>query len=104
VATEEESITKLTFDSTDFKFLAAYEAYSKVFDETIEEGVKQQFNELVTQLSSDEIGYSQFYRRIGDFREEYDGREFRRARIQGSRKFAYRRKEQERARIKRHKR
>lgn len=104
MATEEDSITKLTFDSPDFKFLAAYEAYSKVFDDAIEESVKQKLNELVTQLSSDEIGYPQFYRRIGEFREEYEGREFRRARIQGSRKFAYRRKEQERDRIKRHKR
>jgi len=103
VATE-ESITKLTFDSTDFKFLAAYEAYSKVFDDATEESVRQQLNELVTKLSSDEIGYPQFYSRIGQFREESDGREFRRARIQGSRKFAYRRKEQERDRIKRHKR
>jgi hypothetical protein len=41
---------------------------------------------------------------IGQFREEDESREFRRVRIQGSRKFAYRRKEQERNRIKRHKR
>ncbi len=66
--------------------------------------MKKQLNELVTQLSSDEMNYPQFYSRIRQFREADDGREFRRARIQGSRKFAYRRKQQERDRIKRHKR
>ena len=103
MATEEESITKLTFDSTDFKFLAAYEAYSKVFDDATE-GVKQELNEMLTKLSADEISYPRFYSRISQFREEGESREFRRVRIKGSRKFAYRRKEQERNRIKRHKR
>ena len=104
MATEEESITKLTFDSIDFKFVAAYEAYSKVFNDAIAEGVKQELNELVTKLSADEISYPRFYSRISQFREEGESREFRRVRIKGSRKFAYRRKEQERNRIKRHKR
>ncbi len=103
MATEEESITKLTFDSTDFKFLAAYEAYSKVFDDATEV-VKQELNEMLTKLSADEISYPRFYSRISQFREEGESREFRRVRIKGSRKFAYRRKEQERNRIKRHKR
>ena len=103
MATEEESITKLTFDSTDFKFLAAYGVYSKVFDDATE-GVKQELNEMLTKLSADEISYPRFYSRISQFREEGESREFRRVRIQGSRKFAYRRKEQERNRIKRHKR
>jgi hypothetical protein len=103
VATEEESITKLTFDNTDFKFLAAYEAYSKVFDDATED-VKQELNEMLTKLSADEISYPRFYSRISQFREEGESREFRRVRIKGSRKFAYRRKEQERNRIKRHKR
>lgn len=102
--TEKDPINKVTFEKSDFKFLAAYEAYSKVFDDTPKEDVRQKLNELVTQLSADEISYPRFYSRIGEFREEDEGREFRRARIQGSRKFAYRRKEQERDRIKRHKR
>ena len=101
--TEKDPITKVTFEKSDFKFLAAYEAYSKTFDEAPSEEARERLNELVSKLSSEEIGYPQFYRRIGEFRES-DGREFRRARIQGSRKFAYRRKEQERDRIKRHKR
>ena len=102
--TEKEPVTKLTFEKPDFKFLAAYEAYSKVFDDSPEEEARQKLNELVSQLSTDEISYPRFYSRIGEFREESGDREFRRTRIQGSRKFAYRRKEQERARIKRHKR
>jgi hypothetical protein len=104
VETEKDPITKVTFEKSDFKFLAAYEAYSKAFDDSSEEDVRQKLNELVTQLSADEISYPRFYSQIGEFREESDGREFRRTRIQGSRKFAYRRKEQERDRIKRHKR
>jgi len=59
---------------------------------------------MLTKLSADEISYPRFYSRISQFREEGESREFRRVRIQGSRKFAYRRKEQERNRIKRHKR
>ncbi len=102
--TEKEPVTKLTFENSDFKFLAAYEAYSKVFDDSSEEEVRLKLNELVSQLSTDEISYSRFYSQMGEFREESNGREFRRTRIKGSRKFAYRRKEQERDRIKRHKR
>ena len=102
--TEKEPVNKVTFEKSDFKFLAAYEAYSKVFDDSPEEEVRLKLNELVSQLSADEISYPRFYSRMGEFREESDGREFRRTRIQGSRKFAYRRKEQERDRIKRHRR
>jgi len=105
VTAEEEPITKITFDDvTDFKFTAAYEVYSKAFDEISREEDRQQLNDLVTQLSSEEISYPRFYGEMSRFRGDPGAREFRRVRIQGQRKRAYRRDQQKRDRIKRHKR
>lgn len=102
---EEEQVSKLTFeDIADFKFSAAYEAYSKAFEDAPGAEQRQKLNDLVSQLSRDEISYGRFYGEINQFREDSDGRQFRRARIQGQRKRAYRRDQVERDRHKRHKR
>ncbi len=102
---EEEQVSKLTFEEVaDFKFSAAYEAYSKAFDEVPGDEQRRILNDLVTQLSRDEISYGRFYGEINQFREDSNGRQFRRARIQGQRKRAYRRDQVERDRSKRHKR
>lgn len=102
---EEEQVSKLTFeDIVDFKFSAAYEAYSKAFDDVQGAEQRRQLNDLVSQLSRDEISYGRFYGDINQFREDEGGRQFRRARIYGQRKRAYRRDQVERDRSKRHKR
>lgn len=102
---EEEQVSKLIFeDVLDFKFSAAYEAYSKAFDEVLGAEQRRHLNDLVSQLSKDEISYGQFYGEINRFREYAGGHQFRRARIQGQRKRAYRRDQVERDRSKRHKR
>ncbi len=105
MTSEEETVSKVTFeDVTDFKFSAAYEAYSRAFDEAPNEEDKQILNDLVSQLAKDEISYSHFYRDINSFRDDTGGRGFRRARIYGQRKRAYRRDQVEKNRNKRHKR
>ena len=101
----EEPISKVTFEEmNDFKFAAAYEAYSKAFEDVQGAEQRRQLNDLVSQLSRDEISYGRFYSSINQFREDEGGRQFRRARIYGQRKRAYRRDQAERDRSKRHKR
>ncbi|UCH57684.1 MAG: hypothetical protein JSV18_01855 [Candidatus Bathyarchaeota archaeon] len=102
---EEETTSKVTFDeTTDFKFSAAYEAYSRAFDEASDTEVRHRLNELVTRLHGEEIGYPQFYRELDQFREDSGGKRFRKVRIQGQRKRAYRRDQIKVDRNKRHRR
>lgn len=102
---EEEGVSKVVFDQmTDFKFAAAYETYSKSFDNLDDDEEKSRLNNIISQLFKEEISYRQFYSEIDQYREESQGREFRRAQIKGQRKFAYRRDQQEKDRIKRHRR
>ena len=102
---EEEFVSKVTFEEiADFKFLAAYEAYSKAWDS--QQGIEEQhrLNDLISQLFNKEINYSHFYREINQYTRDSDrGRGSNRVRIQGQRKRDYRRKEQRRSRQKRHK-
>jgi hypothetical protein len=103
VVAVEEPVSKVTFDKkTDFKFSAAYEVYSKAFDEVPDAEKRRQLNDLVSRLSRDEMSYPRFYREIDQFREDTGGREFRRARIQGQRKKAYRHEQLEKDRSKRY--
>lgn len=105
MAVEEEPVSKVTFEGiNDFKFSAAYEAYSKAYDEVPGAEQRRQLNDLVSQLSKDEISFGRFYGEINRFREDAGHRQFRRVRIQGQRKRAYRRDQAERDRHKRHKR
>lgn len=105
VTDEERTVSKVTFEETnDFKFSAAYETYSKAFDDASSEEDRQRLNDLVSQLSNDEISYSRFYKEINYFREDASGRRFGRARIFGQRKRAYRRDQVDKDRNKRHKR
>jgi hypothetical protein len=81
------------------KFEAAYEAYSKHFEDADDEqhGL---LNTAITRLHS-EISYPEFY---GTLDKVIDGkRPFYRSRIKTSRKFAYRKSERKLDRIKRHK-
>ena len=102
----EEPATKLEFDRMiGFKFTAAYEAYSKLFDEVEGLEEKRELNDNISKLFNDEISYPRFYSELNQYREDSKGgREFRRVRIQGQRKRAYRRDEQKKDRIKRHRR
>jgi hypothetical protein len=102
---EQEEVEKIVFQNSDFKFNAAYNTYSKVFDESDDPEKRQGLNELIMKLSENEISYPDFYNEIA---ETYSGDQksyrFHRTRIEGSRKFAYRKSQQKTDRMKRHKR
>lgn len=102
---EKEEVEKKVFQNPDFKFNAAYNTYSKVFDESDDIEEKLGLNELISKLSENEISYPDFYNEIA---EKYSGEKqnyrFHRTRIEGTRKFAYRKSEQKTDRMRRHKR
>jgi hypothetical protein len=98
---DEEVVDKVTFDNKDFKFVAAYTAYTSRFDEA-EREERQHLNELITQLDRGRISYPDFYKEI-DASDDQKRYRFHRVNIKGSRKFAYRKAQQEKNRIKRHK-
>ncbi|MBN2335737.1 hypothetical protein JXL21_09265 [Candidatus Bathyarchaeota archaeon] len=94
-----EETKKLSFESTDFKFNVAYQAYAKAFDEADPED-HESLNDAVTKLFNEEISYPNFYDAISD---ESRRHQFHRSQISTSRKFAYRAAERKTDRIKRHK-
>jgi hypothetical protein len=103
---EKEPVLKIDFEQmTDFKFKAAYEAYSKLFDETEGREKRTELNNNISQLFNKEISYPVFYREISRHREDSGRRRrFRRIRIKGQRKRAYRRVQQKKNSIERHRR
>ena len=96
-----ESVEKLSFDDMDFKFMAAYGQYADKFEQADNEERKTKLNEAITQLHKDELSYQDFYAAIDD--ESEDQKKFYRAKINTTRKFAYRKNERKVDRIKRHK-
>jgi len=105
MAMEKEPVSKVIFDQmADFKFTAAYEAYSTSFENTDGPEERRRLNNSISQLFNKEISYPRFYSEINQYREDSRGREFRRVRIRGQRKRAYRRDQQEKDRIARHRR
>jgi len=64
----QEEVTKLLIDKpSDFKFHAAYLAYSKTWDKATSEKMKTELNEIITLLSKEEISYSSFYKRLDQY-------------------------------------
>jgi hypothetical protein len=101
----EEAIEKKVFENTEFKFIAAYGAYSEKFEKSNNDEERQRLNDLIGNLDSKEITYPNFYEEVSKSdQEEGDRRyQFHRTRISGSRKFAARKAEQKSDRVKRHK-
>ncbi len=100
---EEKTPEKITFaDKTDFKFMAAYEAYSKAFD-AADAAVRAELNDTVTKLHDDKMDYGLFYNTINQHIQGADkGGSFRRARIEGQRKQEYAKDERKRGRNERY--
>lgn len=89
-------------DPSDFQFHAAYLAYSEAFDKTENPETKKQLNDSIVALQKKEIGFSNFYQTISQYRTESDQR-FRRSSIRTQRKREWRKKAQKRERNKRYK-
>jgi len=104
VTTEEGPVSKITFKSMpDFKFIAAYQAYTKSFDNTKDDEQRKTLNETISKLYENKISYPQFYGEVNRFIEGAErGGEFRRARIEGQRKRDYQRDERKKDRSSRY--
>ncbi|UCD26035.1 MAG: hypothetical protein JSV75_03750, partial [Candidatus Bathyarchaeota archaeon] len=62
---------KLLIDKpSDFRFHAAYLAYSETWDKTTSRETKTELNKIMSSLSEEEISYSSFYRRLDQFRRQ----------------------------------
>jgi hypothetical protein len=67
-ANEPAAVTKLMIDRpSDFKFHVAYLAYSRSWDKTASQETKTKLNEIISSLSNQEIDYSTFYEKMGQY-------------------------------------
>ena len=103
--TNNKTIEKLSIDNpSDFKFHAAYLAYSETWDKISSAEVKIQLNVMISSLSKNEIDTETFYRQISQYRgnsgqEGYFGGKMR---IETTRKKDWRKREAKSARESRH--
>ena len=103
--TQTEQVTKLLIDKpSDFKFHAAYIAYSETWDKITESHIRTELNNILETLSKDEMDYSEFYRELDDYRRHGSKHfEFSRERIDTQRKRDWRQKQIRSHRYQRHK-
>jgi hypothetical protein len=100
-----EEVEKLLIDRpSDFKFHAAYVAYSKTWDKLASPEMKSELNGILTSLSKEETSYSSFYRTLDEYRRQGSKHyEYRRERIETQRKRDWRQKQNRSQRNSRHK-
>jgi hypothetical protein len=100
-----EEVTKLLIDDpSDFKFHAAYLAYSETWDKINSADTRTELNNLMKSLSTKEIGYSNFYKTLDEYRRRGSKHyEFSRQRIETQRKRDWRKKRNRQERNSRHK-
>jgi len=97
---------KLLIDRpSDFRFHAAYLAYSEAWDKTASQEIRSKLNELIESLTKNEIDYQDFYEKINQYRTNIPP-ELARSRmyIETQRKKEWRRREAKSAREARHRR
>ena len=101
----EEKVEKLLIDKpSDFKFHAAYMAYSDTWDKLASPETKSELNDVLKSLSKEEISYSNFYRTIDEYRRHGSKHyEFPREKIETQRKRDWRQKQTRSQRNSRHK-
>lgn len=102
--TQTEQVTKLLIDKpSDFKFHAAYIAYSETWDKIAESKIRTELNNILETLSKDDMDYSDFYRELDDYRRHGSKHfEFSRERIDTQRKRDWRQKQTRSQRNQRH--
>lgn len=100
---EIKSLSKLEIDRpTDFKFHLAYGVYSRAWDENPSDAARSKLNELISKLSSDENGYSDFYGQIQEYRRDHVSFRTGRTRIETQRKRDWQRADTRDGRNRRH--
>ena len=98
----EEPVKKLEIDRpSDFKYHAAYVAYSKTWDDNLSNEARNKLNDLMKSLSDD--NYFQFYTTISQFRKDANIDLGGRQRFRAQSKRAWKRGQAKAARISRHK-
>ena len=99
-----EEVTKLMIDKpSDFRFHAAYLAYSETWDKIISQETKTELNEIISSLSEEKISYSSFYKRLDEYRRQGSAHyAFPRKRIETQRKRDWRRMQNKDMRNKRY--
>ena len=99
-------VSKLLIDRpSDFRFHAAYLAYSQAWEKSTSQDIRSRLNEMMASLSKDEIDYETFYGKISQYRVEFNPEHYyvgTRARIETQRKRDWRRREAKNARDARH--
>ena len=102
--TRTEEVTKLLIDKpSDFKFHAAYLAYSETWDKLGAPDTRNELNDILVSLSKDEMSYSSFYRALDDYRRRGSKHyEFSREKIETQRKRDWRQKQTRSQRNQRH--
>ena len=98
-----EKVTKISIEnSSDFRFQAAYLAYSKAWTENTDEEQRLELNKIMQTLAANREDYSTFYDRINQFvrsvPSDYSGR----GSFKAQNKRAWRRSEAKENRISRH--
>jgi len=100
------TVPKLMIDrSSDFKFHAAYLAYSQAWDKTALQETKTKLNEIITLLSKEEMDYESFYEKMSQYVERGSGSKhyaYTRDIIETQRKRDWRKREERAARNARH--
>ncbi len=106
--TDDMTVQKLLIDRpSDFKFHAAYRIYSQAWDENSSQRVGRKLNKIMVSLSKGEIGYQSFYKKVNQYRVEFNPEHYRggvRTRIETQRKRDWKRSEAKSARNSRYRR
>jgi len=97
---------KLLIDRpSEFRFHAAYLAYSEAWDKAASPEIRGKLNEIMESLSKNEIDYQDFYEKISQYRVNLSPESMRsRMYIETQKKKEWRRKEAKNARNARHRR
>jgi len=100
------TVPKLMIDrSSDFKFHAAYLAYSQAWDKTSSQETKTKLNEIIALLSKEKVDYESFYEKMSQYIGDGSGSKhyaYTRDIIETQRKRDWRKREERAARNARH--
>jgi hypothetical protein len=100
------TVPKLMVDrSSDFRFHAAYLAYSQAWDKTSTQEAKTKLNEIISSLSKEEMDYKSFYEKMSQYTEGGSGYKhyaYTRSIIETQRKKDWRKREERATRNARH--
>jgi len=100
------TVPKLMIDRpSDFKFHAAYLAYSQAWDKTSSQETKTKLNEIIALLSKEEVDYESFYEKMSQYIGDSSGSKhyaYTRDIIETQRKRDWRKREERATRNARH--